>query len=270
MLGLIINETQAVNKFKESNTMDCSTYSMIGLLIKKYYLDGIDKEIMYKNIMDDLNNYMGKEFIYTNWDSNMSKWIKRFYKNLSIYDTNVKMIDIEVITITKKELEHISNLNNLILEKLAFILLVYAKITNLQFQNDKSWVNKSYSVICKEAHVDLRGVEQRRIFHELVKQKYINASNNNSKTSIKVEFVDNDKMSENGIIINDFEGVIYQYLIWKGQKWVKCEKCGKWIIPRNNKTKYCGVCAKEMQLEWQRESMKKSRSSKICEVIENI
>ncbi|UZW14329.1 hypothetical protein OSC52_00200 [Clostridium pasteurianum] len=65
------------------------------------------------------------------------------------------------------------------------------------------------------------------------------------------------------IEITDFEGVIYQYLIWKGERWKKCEECGKWIkIHKNsNKIKYCLKCAKEIQFnqkkEWDRNKRKR-------------
>jgi len=262
MTGLITNETYLLNKFKNDNILECNTFTMISILIKKYYLDGLDKDSIYKTIMDDLNIYFGNDFIYTNWDANLKKWIKRFYRNLYVYKAEVKLIDIESILITKKELEKISSLNNLILEKLAFILLVYAKVTNTQFQKTDGWVNKSSQVICKEAHVDLRGNDQRKIFYELNKLKFISNSTNNEKTSIKVEFVDCAEDSEIAFEINDFDEVIYLYLIFKGQQWIRCEKCNKWIVPKNNKTKYCVKCAKEVKLENDRQIQQKRYNSR--------
>lgn len=43
-------------------------------------------------------------------------------------------------------------------------------------------------------------------------------------------------------------------------KYVYCDICGDLISPTNNKMKYCHQCAREKQLEWQRESMKKIRN----------
>ena len=68
---------------------------------------------------------------------------------------------------------------------------------------------------------------------------------------MKINYIDND--SEVEMIINNFDGVIYQYLIWKGERWKRCELCNKWIKIRNKKNtsqKYCGSCKKMKQLEW--------------------
>ena len=39
-----------------------------------------------------------------------------------------------------------------------------------------------------------------------------------------------------------------------------CKKCKKRIEQKSPKQKYCPQCAREMQLKWQRESMKKIRN----------
>lgn len=259
MLGLIVNETKVINKFKTDYIIDYKPTEIIQLLMKKYYLDELNKEEMYKAIMIDLEKSFGNNFIYTNWDSNVRRWIKRFYKNISIHKTKIRMDDIEKILITKGELEKISNLNNLVLEKIAFVMLVYAKISNIQLQSKEGWIRATCSMICKEAHVNLRGIEQQRILNNLYKLKYIKMSKNNSRTNIKINYFHKD--SDDGIVINDFDGVVYQYLIWKGEKWKKCEQCGKYFKQKNNRMKYCNICRKEKEKERAKEGMRKLREN---------
>lgn len=63
------------------------------------------------------------------------------------------------------------------------------------------------------------------------------------------------------IEIDDFRNFIYEYLWYiEPDKYVRCVGCGLLIKLANNKNKYCRCCAREKQLEWQRESMKKLRS----------
>jgi hypothetical protein len=60
---------------------------------------------------------------------------------------------------------------------------------------------------------------------------------------------------------------IYEYLRWKGEKIGNCEgeNCGRLIVLRNNRQKYCHTCWKEKQKElWKEASQKyrdKSKSS---------
>jgi len=97
---------------------------------------------------------------------------------------------------------------------------------------------------------------------------YISMPKSNSKNSFKLNYADKiDAVSENGVIIEDFNSVIYYYLIWKGEKWKQCEYvkedksiCGKWFKLKNSnsKQKYCSTCATIRRLERQREYMKNS------------
>jgi hypothetical protein len=53
-------------------------------------------------------------------------------------------------------------------------------------------------------------------------------------------------------------------------KVIQCEKCGRLIEAKSNRTKYCTECWKEEQLKWQRESMRKIRQQSKCEVLEKV
>ncbi|MGU9539168.1 hypothetical protein ACQX0N_09330 [Clostridium tepidum] len=90
--------------------------------------------------------------------------------------------------------------------------------------------------------------------NKLYKKGYITISNINTKTNIKLKFGDKENIeSENDLIITDFDGVVYQYLIWRGEKWKRCEVCSKWIRIKSKKIPmYCSKCKKEKQLEWDR------------------
>ncbi|KRU25658.1 hypothetical protein VT91_19020 [Clostridium sporogenes] len=84
--------------------------------------------------------------------------------------------------------------------------------------------------------------------NELYKKEYITTSNINTKTNIKLNFGDKESIrSEDDLIITDFDDVVYQYLIWIGEKLKKCEVCGKWIkLKGTSPKKYCNICSKEV------------------------
>ena len=243
MLNVILNESEIIKKALEGDYDKDNITATLNLLLKHYYIEGTTDELLLREkILEYLkNNYKG--YKRAKWEDLDYKITRRFLNIIKRNKIDVKIIDVPKIGITKIELETIKNLNDIKLEKIAFIMLVYAKISNITMNNTEGWINKSCSVICKEAKVNLKGVEKERIFNNLYVQKYIEQRKNNSKTNMRICYVNN--ISELEMVIDDFDGVIYKYLIWKGEKWKRCCECGKWIKLKtfNSKQKYCKVCS---------------------------
>ncbi|APR02535.1 TPA: hypothetical protein ACXDAY_002332 [Clostridium botulinum] len=264
MLDEILNETEILEEYKQNHLIPekIKITDIIYLLTKDYCLQNKERKEVYKLIMEDLKKTLGNKFIYTKWNKTVKGIVNRFYRDKSIYKFEVKMNDINEIRISQNELQTIRQLDNLVLEKIAFTMLVYAKISKIQMQreNNDYWVNKSCSVICREAKVGLRGDKQKRIMNELYKREYITTSNINTKINIKLNFGDKENVkNEDDLVITDFDGVVHQYLIWRGEKWKRCLVCDKWIRVKNKeRTKYCNKCSKEKRLERQRKYMKNS------------
>ena len=275
MLGVILNETEILDKFKKDYEIPShiKITDVITMLIRDYYLIEIEKKdsdekeirtIIYKNIMSDLEKAYKDEFVYTRWDKTVQSMVNRFYTNKNKYQSTLEKNDIKEIFITENELSTIKNLNDLILEKIAFILLVYAKIYNIQLKGENDyWVNQNCNTICKEARVGAKGNEQKLKLNQLYKKEYISMSNLNNRTSIKVNYVDKEQIkTENCLVITNFEGVIYQYLIWRGEKWKQCEVCGKWIKISGNRMKYCNTCCKIVECNLTKKRVNKYRKNR--------
>lgn len=247
MLNVTLNESEIINQALEGKYNDNNLTVTLRLLIKYYYLQGMNDRLkLREQILNFLkNNYRG--YKRPKWEETVTKMVDNFLRSIRKNKVEVKIVDINQIKITKGELEKIKRLSDIKLEKIAFVMLVYAKISNIVMNSNEGWINIPCGTICKEAKVNLKGVEKERIFNELYKIGYIEQRVNNSKTNIKVCYIDEESDIE--MVISDFEGVIYQYLIWNGEKWRRCECCSKWIKPKNNKQIYCNQCAKEKELE---------------------
>lgn len=265
MLNVVLNETEIIKDALEGKYDPDNITSTLKLLIKHYYIEGIiDDLLLREKILDYLKaNY--KNYKRAKWEEMISKIVHSFLSTIKRNKIDVEIIDITEIRITEAELNVIEGikdsegLKDIKLEKIAFIMLVYAKISNIMMNKTEGWINKPCGVICKEAKVNLKGAEKARIFNKLYKIKYIEQRKNNSKTNMRVCYINED--SETELVIKDFDGVIYQYLIWKGEKWKRCEVCGKWIKIKGKKPpEYCTTCKKEKQLDWQKESMKRLRN----------
>jgi hypothetical protein len=137
-------------------------------------------------------------------------------------------------------------------------MLVYAKITNKLNNNESYWINQSLTNITKEAKLN-RSIKKTEIFHTLYLDQAISAGNKVGKVSIKVNYAYED--SEEEIVITDFDGCVHYWLQYKGEKWKRCEECGKWIkLGKTKPSKYCKECAKIINIE----KTKKNKKEKKC------
>lgn len=66
---------------------------------------------------------------------------------------------------------------------------------------------------------------------------------------------------------NVYSDIIYENIITNLGVTISCEVCKVRTDSYSDNKKYCDTCQRELQLKWQRESMRKSR--KKCEVVKN-
>ena len=145
------------------------------------------------------------------------------------------------VPITKNELKTISQINNKKLEKLAFTILVLAKFCNMRNQNNNNWVMVDEYSVFKRAKITGTIQAQYSCFYSLAKMDLITYSRKVDNINVKVGFIDNE--SDIVLRIDDLRELGYQYLMYKGEKFIKCAECG--IVTRatvHNK-RYCKNCA---------------------------
>ena len=268
--GVILNEVELVDNFLENYIFaeGVKKTDIIRLVMRKYYIDSkeedkvlITKEEMFNRLISDLKKGLKEEFVYTKWDKTLKTMIGNFYKNISIHGDKIDLVDIEKIIVSSNEIEKIKKLNDEKLERIAFVLLVYAKIHNSLNSKNDSWVRISPTAICQEADVKLRGIEQYKKLHELYEKKYISMSNMNFKTGIKVNYCVKDV--EEGIIITDFNKVVNEYILATNNNLKKCQLCYNLIEITSNRIIYCKSCSDKKERENGNNRVKKHRKSKM-------
>lgn len=261
MRGVILNEYDIFNKAINKGEMSKRPMETLRILAKKYLSDGMDKEQVIETLQDFMkNNY--ENYKPSKWQKNIEELIKSILKYNSL-----KLIHINYIDITKNEFDNILKLNNKLLERLAFVMLVYQKINIIKNPNSNGWINNCISDIFREASVGYTGDEQKKLLYGLYENKYILMKNSCDSTSIKLDYIDIN--SENLIHIDNFENVISYYYEYKyNEKWkvcCDCEKRFKLKTPNSNQI-YCQTCAKKIKLENDRKIQKEryiSRKRKI-------
>jgi DNA-directed RNA polymerase subunit RPC12/RpoP len=227
---------------------------------------------------------------------NPVKWqetIERQVKKAKKYS----LIEIDFIPITKNELDTIKVINNKPQERLAFTLLCLAKFGNAVNLQNNDWTNREDKEIFRMANIQVSIKKQSAMMNSLRNKGLIQYSRIVDNLNTNVLFIDNE--SEVILEIEDFRNLGYEYALYCGEKFFKCENCGVLVRQneKNNKklcnecSKYqpmetktiicqdcgkeitvdgivkkqirCPECQKKKQLEWQRNSMKKNRNQKM-------
>ena len=243
MLGLIVNEKEICKKALSEKKIEKTPMKIIRLIIKEYLSEGLSKEEIYEQVDDFLKEIYKDKFNSSYW----KKIINGAIGAVSKYN-NYKLVDIKKIEIYKEELKDIESLNDIKLEKLAFILLVYAKINKIINPLSDGRINIKLSCIFKESKLNI----EKLLLHKLVKLKYISTNNTCDSTTMKIDYMKNK--GEIGLIVNNLKdkNAITYYLEYKlGYKYQTCEvkDCGKRFKLKTNNQIYCNKCQKDIRKE---------------------
>ena len=252
MLGVIHNEQIVADKVLNDKVLIVSMSSTIDILIKYYYLKNrdIDKLELLYTIFNNLKECNIDSFNPNKCEELITTRIDRFYKTVRKFgDENIKLNIVDKVVITKAEVAFINSYEDKKVQNILFIMLVYAKITNKLNNNDSYWINQSLTNITKEAKLTDKK-RKTEVFHSLYLDQAISAGNKVGKVSIKVNYAYED--SEEEIVITDFDGCVHYWLQYKGEKWKRCEECGKWIkLGKTKPSTYCKECRRTKDLEKQ-------------------
>lgn len=240
-MKIILNEKEYSLNALENVIVDQKSPTLTLNIVSKYLMnEGMTK----KEVKNELNTLMAKGYPFYNaikWDSIIDKIVNKVFKK------GVPIHIINEITVTIGELEAIRKLNNLRLEKLAFVLLIYAKIYNIRNSNTLYWVNSPYKDIFEDANIKVTKKMQAQMIHKLVEKEMIECSVIVDCNNLKVLYHDNE--SDSHMTINDFRNFVLNYLKWRDEKIINCNRCASLIEKKGNKKKYCNVCAKEIKNE---------------------
>lgn len=255
MLGVILKEKEILNKLiKGENVKEIKPYSKMLILQKYHFLEGVtDKITLIEKTLESLSK-VDPNYRRVNWEDSVTKSVDKMIKNSSRFKKEIKLNNINKLIVTTKEIKVINQAKTKNLRKLLFIMLLYGKINNIIMEREDGWFNLDIKNLFKEAKVvSIKNpVERMKILHQLLEEGLITKSIKTGSKSLKINYIDNDIDSEIAFEVTDLADchAIYSYLIYIGEKWKKCEVCGKYIKEgKTKKIKYCSDCAKKINLE---------------------
>jgi hypothetical protein len=232
---MILNELQyAENVLKTYEYAE--TTGVVLNILAKYYLH---REHMNNyDVIEKLNNFMQ----ITSTDYNPVKWRESLEQTIK-YANKHNLLEIEYIPICKAEIDTIDSVESKPMQRLLFTMLCFAKVYNTINSNNNGWVNVKQKEIFASAHINKTVENQCYMLHELYEKGYISFSNNQTNLNIKVNYIadDNDFVLK----IIDFKDLGYEYLLYKGENYIRCQKCNKFTKDnKQHNKKYCAHCAK--------------------------
>ncbi len=210
-----------------------------------------------------MNNYKG--FDMGSWDDELQGMVNKYTDK-----HNVEFRELNVVNITRKELEFISRFQDPQKENLLFVMLVISKSKHQKYKKNKKgevicenndyWINCDRGKLFKlskfkyDRHKDCKSrMEQRGyLIYDLSQlNDVIELSKQCDNTSIKLLYVDSEFDNEGitfKITNENKDDVLNYYLQWKDpDKYIKCTECGVWVKKGKTKQpKYCKKCAKKI------------------------
>lgn len=236
-MSVILNQTTfAINALEKYNLGDIPSET-IQIIIKYLKAQNYSDKVVKEKICEFLKI---ADAIY-----NDIKWVDLINKSIK----NAKkypLKDIEGIIITEIELKTIKNINKKSLEKLAFTLLCLSKYTNERSNKDKYWVNFEDRNIFKMANIQEDIKTQNLMYYDLKELELIKFNKSVESLSVNVCFACE---GESCLKITDFRNLGFQYLLWKGENFIHCERCQMTIRRNSNKQKYCKECSSIVKSE---------------------
>lgn len=235
-MKIVLNEKEYAEECLKNNDIGNSPYFTLSILAKYYYHHyGYRK----KKITDLLISFLQKN--YSKYDCNISKWndtVEKIAANAGKY----KLFQIDGVWITKTELVTIESLSNKMLERLAFTLLCLAKMGNIKNPLNNGWVNLEAKEVFKLARISCCVKERYDLLGQLRDIGLLEYPKRNDNLSCRITYINDE--SEQKIFVSDFRELGYEYLRYKGGRFIFCGECG--ILIRNNKNqtrKYCSHCS---------------------------
>lgn len=256
MKNVIFNEKRDIENIINSGKVTLETVNRVIMSIAKYNLRVLEMndEDNKTNIHQWLKKYY-LAYVETAYDAIISDKVKQAHEYDLIYSDN--------LLIYQPELDVISKLDNVRMEKVMFALLCIAKLQRNTFNYQNGKYKLSLTNIFKLARVHIQSIKRDLFMHELLKLGFISAPFAVDGEERWVNCICEEGEPVLAVFEQDFEELAYVYLNWKNNGgYTRCKQCGKLIKQKKTREQsgksmkrekveiiqYCEDCAKDRLL----------------------
>lgn len=238
MTDIVLNEKQWVEDAISASKLGNKPSETLGRLARYYH------EIGYKK--SEIHKMLEEFMIRCDPNINVVRW-QPVIDNSIRYAWKGSLIMIDPIAVTQSEMDSISKLSSVLLQRLMFTLVCLAKYGNAVNPNNNSWVNRDIKEILALANIKMTVRRQSLLFNDLWCEEYIGFSNIVDNINVNVKILDDT--GEVAMRIDDFRNLGNQYMQYVGEGYMTCKNCGL-VVKRNAPNqKYCKDCAIDINIQ---------------------
>lgn len=255
-MNILLNEVAYVDNMLTNREVNQKELNVEISLLVRYLVNSGETR---SEILSFINSFMSDiipKFSIEEWEPYIDKYIRRAKKR--------KILELEYVPVTQKELDKIKKVNDKTKEKLLFTLLVLAKYNNLKsgIDHNNSWVNFDEKTIFKLARIGCPLRERDKLIHELIVDGYIKNSKKITSLNMQVLFVDNE--SDPVLKITDMRELGFQYEeLLPNNKVRRCINCGK-PYKLKKQSQRAGLCPICNEVRYANGKLFKVKQCKIC------
>ena len=174
------------------------------------------------------------------------KYFKLIYRNIASAK-KYKFRDVQLVKITRSEMDKIESLNDIRKEKIAFVLLAVAKYYNNVSADNNNRMYMSMSDVFKLSRVAIPCNDRASYLH-FAYQEGILIEHTFVGTNLKVVgFVDDSSDTVMELSEADYKELAYAYLNYKSGGYKRCKCCGRLFkMSKNARGRlYCKECGQK-------------------------
>lgn len=231
-MKIILNEYDYAENLISSHSLGSTPGESLFVVAKYCYATGKTKK--------ETERFLEEYLLRCDPNINLHNWTK-------IIDSCVKsakkskMLELDGVSITQKELDICRSLDGALLQRLMFTLICIAKFYYYAYGTVDGWVNRKNGEIFSSANIVISSKKQNELFYTLYKAGLIRYSKKVDNLNVAVCELDFD--GDPAYTVTDYRNLGNQYRMLLGEPYFVCSECGITIRKTANNQKYCPVCA---------------------------
>ena len=207
-----------------------------------------------ENVINTMREFGFSSIEFQEWRFN--DYIKRFCKKMINGKIRHELLNVDSVSLTKKEIDVIRSAKIEKQQMLMFTFFVLAKINLVP----SGWVNYDLKDVFECADLKMTKKQRHMFIHDLYTQELIRLNEYPDKRGYQVEL--QDDIDDIAITVTSFQHLGRQYLDKYKDGWMMCKRCNKMIKIKAPNQKYCKKCAgliqKDRIAQWKLENSGKS------------
>lgn len=253
MRDIILNEVSKASALLAGDTKVEDVRTAISLIIRyDVQAAGIDKDVAADHVRHVVRKLYPDVPV-----SRVDRLVDHYVAHADEYLLNT----MAGVPITQKELDVVLGRDGIRSKCLTFALLALAKFDTIRCPGVDYWYSgERWNELMKRANLTLNEDDMCRIINRLWRDKYVGYAERIDNCSMHVLFADPD--GEPVMMLNDqdFRDLGYCLRAHLGEKYTRCEECGRWIKQaKNGRKRFCDDCAVDNHRAVNRANMRRSR-----------